>query len=159
MEGEVGEGEVVLQRQLCGVGVGYVPETLSSRRPFALTRQQSREGWEAGWEPPWPWSVKAQKAVVLCGRVWTGASEKAGGGQAKEDAGWQGRVVGNRWEPWGLCPPPGHGSPERVALLEQGPEVMMGRSRPSSKNVPKGKFRSTGTVNEVKGNQWHNLQM
>lgn len=107
---EVGEGEVVLQRQLCGVGVGYVPETLSSRRPFALARQQSREGWEAGWEPPWPWSVKAQKAVVLCGRVWTGASEKAGGGQAKEGAGWQGWGAGGSH---GACVPPQGTAPQK----------------------------------------------
>lgn len=95
-----------------------------------------------------------------CGAVWPSLDRgKREGRRGTGEGGCRVAGVGGRWEPWGLCPPPGHSSPERVPLLEQGPEVMMGRSRPSSKNVPKGKFRRTGTVNEVKGNQWHNLQM
>ena len=38
------KGEVGLWRQLCGLGVGYVPESLSSRRLLPLTPQRSREG-------------------------------------------------------------------------------------------------------------------
>lgn len=39
-----GEGEVGLWRQLCGLRLGYVPGTLSSRRPFALTGGKNCEG-------------------------------------------------------------------------------------------------------------------
>lgn len=90
--------------------------------------------------------MKARKAVLLRGQVWTGASGKAGGGQAKEDEGWVVGAHGCR----GAHIPLGHGSPERVPLLLRG-RSWLGLSKPSRKNVTKGKLRTTGTVMKGKG--------
>lgn len=51
-------------------------------------------------------------------------------------------MVGGRWLPWGS---PG------VPLLEGGPEAMVAMNIPSSKNVTRGRFRSSGAVMKGKG--------
>ena len=84
-----------------------------------------------------------------CGVVWAsldwGEQERGRGG------GEGGRGVAGAGDCCRTHVPTGPGSPERAPLLEGGAEVMMGMSRPSSKSVPKGKFRSTGTVTKGSG--------
>ena len=83
--------------------------------------------------------------MALGGQVRSGASGSRGRERAEEGAGWQGGSCR------GARIPPGHGSPEKVPLLEGDPDVVMVVSSPSVKMFPKGKSGSAGTVMKGKG--------
>lgn len=87
-----------------------------------------------------------------CGGVWPSPDRGTWEGSRRR------RMWGGRGKWWvagsshGACAHPLGMAPQKESLSErEGAEIMMGRSRPSSKSVQKKKFRSTGNVLKGKG--------